>query len=91
MRRLRNTAQVAFHCLRTVLHVGVAVSTFREVKHTSLLPLSQLCGVELVCRKFAAAVAALVQTLISCLFLSISHTIRKLGPTHDFGIKCMRR
>ena len=32
-------------------------------------------------KQFAVAVAALVQTLRPCLFLSISHAIRQLGPT----------
>ena len=80
VRRLRRTAQVAFHCLRILLHVCVAVPTLGQVQRRSLLPLSQLCCVELVCRQFAVAVAALVQTLLPCLFLSISHTLRQLGP-----------
>ena len=79
MRRLRRTAQVAFHCLRILLHVCVAVPTLGQVQRRSLLPLSQLCCVELVCRQFAVAVAALVQTLLPCLFLSIATTIRQLG------------
>ena len=81
MRRFRQPAQVALHCLRILLHVCVAVPTLGKVQRRSLLPLSQLCCVELVCRQFAAAVAALVQTLLPCVFLSISKTIRQLGPT----------
>ena len=80
MRRLRQTAQVAFHCLRIVLHVCVAVPALGQVQRRSLLPLSQLCCVELVCRQFTVAVAALVQTLLSCFFLSISDTLRQLRP-----------
>ena len=79
VRRLRRTAQVAFHCLRILLHVCVAVPTLGQVQRGSFLPLSQLCCVELVCRQFIVAVAALVQTLLPCLFLSISHTLRQLG------------
>ena len=80
MRRFRQPAQVALHCLRILLHVCVAVPTLGQVQRGSFLPLSQLCCVELVCRQFAVAVAALVQTLLPCLFLSISDTLGQLGP-----------
>ena len=80
MRRLRLTAQVAFHCLRVVLHGPVAVPTLGEVKRRTVLPLLQLCCVELVCKQFTVAIAAFVQTLFPCLFLSIGTTIRQLRP-----------
>ena len=79
MRRLRQTAQVALHCLRIVLHVCVAAPSLGQVQRRSLLPLSQLCCVELVCTQFAAAAAGLVQALLPGLFLSISHTLRQLS------------
>ena len=89
MRRFRRTAQVEFHCLRNVLHVPVAVPTLGYVKRRTVLPLLQLCCVELVCRQFTVAVAALVQTLLPCLFLSISHTLRQLGRASlAFRILC---
>ena len=81
MRRFRQPAQVALHCLRILLHVCVAVPTLGQVQRRSLLPLSQLCCVELVWKQFALAVAALVQALLPCLFLSISDTIWQLSPT----------
>ena len=68
MRRLRQTAQVALHCLRIVLHVCVAVPALGKVQRRSLLPLSKLCCVELVCRQFTVAFGALVQTLLPCFF-----------------------
>ena len=79
MRRLRRTAQVAFHCLRVVLNGPVAVPTLGEVKRRTVLPLLQLCCVELVCKQLTVAIAAFVQNLFPCLFLSIATTIRHLG------------
>ena len=80
MRRFRRTAQVAFHCLRNALHVPVAVPTLGYVKRRTVLPLLQLCCVELVCKQFTVAIAAFVENLFPCLFLSIATTIRQLGP-----------
>ena len=81
VRRLRRTAQVAFHFLCILLHVCVAVPTIGQVECGSFLPLSKLCCVELVRKQFAVAVVAIVKTLFPCLFLSSSDTIRQLGPT----------
>ena len=78
-RRLRDTAQIAFHFLRIGLHVGVAAPTLGQVQRRSLFPSSQLCCVEHEWRQFTVAVAALVQTLFPGIFLSISHTLRQLG------------
>ena len=55
VRRFRRTAQVAFHCLRNLLHVPVAVPTLGYVKRRTVLPLLQLCCVELVCKQFTVA------------------------------------
>ena len=88
-RRLRDTAQIAFHFLLIGLHVGVAAPTLREVQRSSLFPSSQLCGVEHVCRPQTVAVAALIQTLLPSVFLSISHTLRQLGRASlAFRILC---
>ena len=87
LRRFRHSTQVALHCLRILLHVCVAIPTLGQVERGSFLPLSQLCCVELVCTQFAVAVAALVQTLLPCLFLSTSHTLRQLG-TANIAFHC---
>ena len=55
MRRFRRTAQVAFHCLRNVLHVPVAVPTLGYVKRGTVLPLLEVCCVELLCKQVTVA------------------------------------
>ena len=49
----------------------------------------QLCCVELGCRQCTVANAALIQTLLPCMFRSIATTIRQLGEASvAFRILC---
>ena len=87
MRRLRQTAQVALHCLRIVLHVCVAVPALGQVQGRRLHEVSQLGCVEFVCWYCTVADRALVQgLLVKRILLSMSRTLRQFrGASIAFG------
>ena len=89
MRRLRQIEQVAFHCLRIVLHVCVAISALGQVQRRIFFPFSKLLCTELVWREVAVADAALVGALLPSLFLSMCRTLRQFrGASNAFGFFC---
>ena len=87
VRRFRQSAEVALHCLRVVLQVCVAVPALGQVQGRRLHEVSQLGGVELVCWHCTVADRALVQgLLVKRIFLSVCSSLRLFrGARNAFG------